>query len=92
MINKINYLFALGVALLATFSLGQAQMSVTNSTPYNSSAYLLQNVFMGSNINAFNFEYNGSNNANVTNQVGYFTGGGNIFIMLWPLVVLWLCI
>ena len=28
MINKINYLFALGVALLATFSLGQAQMSV----------------------------------------------------------------
>jgi gliding motility-associated-like protein len=79
MINKINYIFALGVALLATFSLGQAQMSVTNSTPYNSSAYLLQSVFMGSNINAFNFEYNGSSTASVTNQVGYFTGGGNIF-------------
>ena len=56
--NKVKNLFALGVALIGTFSLSQAQMSVTNSTPYNSSAYLLQNVFMGSNINEFNFKYN----------------------------------
>jgi len=56
----------------------QAQMSVTNATPFNSSAHLIQNVFMGSQITAFNYKYNGTTNANVTNQVGYFTGGGNI--------------
>ena len=55
-----------------------AQMNVTNTTPFNSSIHLLQNVFMGSNITAFNFEYNGTANGNVNNQVGYFTGGGNI--------------
>ena len=55
-----------------------AQMNVTNTTPFNSSVHLIQNVFMGSLITAFNYEYNGTTNGNVTNQVGYFTGGGNI--------------
>ena len=55
-----------------------AQMNVTNTTPFNSSVHLIQNVFMGSQITAFNYEYNGTTNGNVTNQVGYFTGGGNI--------------
>ena len=77
--NYFKQIIALTIVLSGMFSVGIAQMSVTNATPYNSSAYLLQNVFMGSNINAFNFEYNGSTTASVTNQVGYFTGGGNIF-------------
>lgn len=57
----------------------QAQLTVNNSTPNNSAAHLIQNVFMGGQITALNFRYNGTLNANVTNQVGYFTGGGNIF-------------
>ncbi len=66
---------------VAVVIIGQAysQLFITNATPYNSSAYLIQNVFMGGQINAFNFKYNTVTNANVTNQVGYFTGGGNIF-------------
>lgn len=69
------------LTFLAVFALAlpmHAQMSITNTTPYNSPAFLLNNVFMGGQIQAFNFAYNGSTTANVTNQVGYFTGGGNI--------------
>lgn len=56
------------------------QLSVTNTTPYNSPGYLIQNVFMGGTITSNNFSFNGSTATTTSsNQVGYFTGGGSIF-------------
>jgi gliding motility-associated-like protein len=57
---------------------GFTQITVTNSSPNNVPSHLIQNVFMGAQINAFNFSYNGSSTANTNNQIGVFHGGGNI--------------
>lgn len=76
--NRMKNFFAT-VVVVVFMNQAYSQLSVTNSTPYNSSAYLIENVFLGGQINAFNFKFNGVTNGNVTNQAGYFTGGGNIF-------------
>jgi len=68
------------LALLLGTQAVNAQLSVSNSSPNNSPQHLIQNVFMGGTITAFNFEFNGSTAATISsNQVGYFNGGGSIF-------------
>lgn len=70
------------VALAAVLFTGAsfAQLTVSNSTPYNAPSHLIQNVFMGGTLTSFNFTFNGSTAATTSsNQVGYFNGGGNIF-------------
>jgi gliding motility-associated-like protein len=48
-----------------------AQISVTNNAPYNSAAYLVQNVLLGSGVTASNFTYNG-----IPIAMGFFNGVG----------------
>ena len=48
-----------------------AQISVTNNAPYNTAAYLIQNVLLGTGINASNFTYNG-----IPIAIGFFNGVG----------------
>lgn len=75
--RHITYLSAI-LSLFGTQAV-HAQMTVYTSAPNNSPQHLIQNVFMGGTITAFNFTYNGSTAATMsTNQVGFFNGGGNI--------------
>jgi gliding motility-associated-like protein len=52
-----------------TAGLSRAQITVTNNAPYNSAAYLVQNVLLGSGVTASNFTYNG-----IPIAMGFFNG------------------
>src|SRR5688572_7544368 len=59
-------------AALFFFQGASAQITVTNNAPYNTAAYLVQNVLLGTGINASNFTYNG-----IPIAIGFFNGVGS---------------
>jgi len=48
----------------------KAQLALTNTAPYNSVNYLVNNVLLGQNVTASNITFNGD-----ANQIGYFSNG-----------------
>lgn len=67
---KKAYLLLLSLLPYVVFS----QFSVTNSAPYNSSFYLINNVFAGGNVTISNVNAQGS-----ASQIGFFSGGATAF-------------
>jgi gliding motility-associated-like protein len=73
MISAMKNMFgaaALSAALLLSANAG-AQISVNQNAPYNTAAYLIQNVLLGQGITASNFTYNG-----IPIAIGFFNGIG----------------
>lgn len=66
--KKINLLLLLS---LIYFSV-HAQMTVSNTAPYNSAAYLVNNVLLGNGVMASNITFAGQ-----PTQIGFFYGGLN---------------
>jgi gliding motility-associated-like protein len=62
-----KYVIMAGIFFLPFFS--KAQLVVSNQAPYNTAQFLVQNVLLGTGIQAFNFVYTGAPVA-----VGYFNG------------------
>jgi len=62
-------LIPLLIALLIS-SLSIAQLAVTNAAPFNSPAYLVNNILLGTGISTSNITYTGD-----ANQIGYFSNG-----------------
>tara|TARA_B100000809_G_C15137944_1_gene531534 strand:+ start:177 stop:2561 length:2385 start_codon:yes stop_codon:yes gene_type:complete len=48
----------------------KAQLAVSNTAPYNSPAYLVNNVLLGQNVTASNITFNGD-----PSQIGFFSNG-----------------
>lgn len=65
---KKNYLLLFSFVLIL-FGTGRAQLVVSNVPPYNAANYLVQNVLLGTGVQAFNITYTGSPIA-----IGYFNG------------------
>ena len=59
------------VALLFISLTFKAQLAVSNLAPYNSPAYLVNNVLMGQGVTAANITFSGN-----PNQLGFFSNKG----------------
>lgn len=72
--KRLSKTIAAGAIILAAqffSSSAKAQISVTNSAPYNTAAYLVQNVLLGTGVTASNITVNG-----IPIAYGFFNGIG----------------
>ncbi|PJB14657.1 MAG: hypothetical protein CO118_07375 [Flavobacteriales bacterium CG_4_9_14_3_um_filter_32_8] len=66
---KITYL---SVLLVIITTIANAQITVSNTVPYNNATYLVNNVLLGSGVTASNITFSGQ-----SAQIGVFHGGLN---------------
>ncbi len=62
----------LSVILVIITTIANAQITVSNTVPYNNATYLVNNVLLGSGVTASNITFAGQNS-----QIGFFYGGLN---------------
>ncbi|PCJ25010.1 MAG: hypothetical protein COA97_08505 [Flavobacteriales bacterium] len=59
------------ILLLVAFIVTKAQITVSNTAPYNNTTYLVNNVLSGNGVTASNITFTSAN----ANQIGFFKGG-----------------
>lgn len=70
MMTRLQIPFFFLLVLFA--SKGRAQISLSNSAPYNNQNHLVENVLLGTGVTAFNVTFNGQPAPTNANRIGFF--------------------